>query len=409
MRGRGRTTARLGGAIAISLCLHVLFSRWTQASSRDPHLPDLPASIDLSIVDVTSDAMQRAPEPEPPPNATPEATRLPAASARPRVKRPERERSEVAPRAERDLPRVLAAEAQQSQAELVPAQSLAVAETNLPAEHPEESPARPSIAPNLSPSAVAMSWEGKCVSSIAHEQKQPTARPERTATDAQAQLNDHLYTVANDIAYARRRDPPKLARRGDGNLWYEGRDFFAVITPDGTVKFSDITFAEPLPPKMRQYPPGLAPEYIELIKRIRALLTIRLPFPDLTDMVARVSDDDPYASEKRWLLRETEDVRRQLADEYRVEETRKAETRVIGELRGIVANPKLSADDKRIAVFAVWDMCAGDGDEKWQQVVESFIRDRMPNDSELGYSPELLARLNRTRASVRNFAPYDPR
>jgi hypothetical protein len=30
----------------------------------------------------------------------------------------------------------------------------------------------------------------------------------------------------------------------------------------------------------------------------------------------------------------------------------------------------------------------------------------MPSDSELGYSPELIARLNQRRASVRAFAPY---
>jgi hypothetical protein len=270
----------------------------------------------------------------------------------------------------------------------------------------DESPARPAFVPDLSPSAAARSCQSEAALSVQEKTDLPVPRRERTVEDAQAELNHHLFNVANDVSYAHRRDPPKLARRGDGNLWYEGTAFYAVVLPDGSVKFSDIVFVEPLPQPMRDLPPGLAPEYIEVIKRVRALLTIEIPVPDLTDMIARIADEDPYAEEKRWLLRQTEDVRKRLADEYRVEETRKAHTRVTGELRGIVANPKLSADAKRTAVFAVWDMCSGDSDENWQQVVEDFIRERMPSDGELAYSPELIARLNQKRASVRAFAPY---
>jgi hypothetical protein len=93
------------------------------------------------------------------------------------------------------------------------------------------------------------------------------------------------------------------------------------------------------------------------------------------------------------------------ADDYRQQENHNAERRVLGELRSIAGDAKLSAQEKRMAVFAAWEMCDGDGDAQWQRVVEAFIQDRMPRDSELGYSSELLARLNRKRASVRSFAP----
>jgi hypothetical protein len=93
------------------------------------------------------------------------------------------------------------------------------------------------------------------------------------------------------------------------------------------------------------------------------------------------------------------------ADDYRQQENHNAERRVLGELRSIAGDAKLSAQEKRMAVFAAWEMCDGHGDAQWQRVVEAFIQDRMPRDSELGYSSELLARLNRKRASVRSFAP----
>jgi hypothetical protein len=240
---------------------------------------------------------------------------------------------------------------------------------------------------------------------MSNQPGQPAARPEHTVLDAQATLNRHLSTAANEMSYARRRDPPKLRQR-DGSLWYEGSAFFAVIMPDGTVKFSDIVFANPVRKRMLEYPPGLAAEYIEVVKRIQDLLTINLPFPDLTDMVARISDEDPYAAEKRWFLQQTDDVRRKLAHESHVEEQRKARRLVLGKLSDIVESTKLTADDKRTAVFAVWEMCTGDGEQTWQRVVEAFIRRRMSRGSELGYSPELLARLNRTRTSAPAFEPY---
>jgi hypothetical protein len=265
----------------------------------------------------------------------------------------------------------------------------------------ERVPVPPGVAPDLSPSAAAKSWQSQTSASTPNT----VAIPPRTVATAQAELNHDLSTVANELSYARRREPPRLTRRPDGNLWYQGRAFFAVIVSDGTVKFDDVILGTPAP-RVHAHPPGLAPEYAAIFNRVQNLLTLQVPFPDLTDMVAHIANDDPYAGEKRWFLRETEAVRRKVSDEHRDQDRRVAKSRLLVELTGIVDNTQLSADDKRTAVFAVWELCAEDRDEPWQRVVESFVRDRMSSDSVLGYSPELLARLNRKRTSAGSFAPY---
>jgi hypothetical protein len=244
------------------------------------------------------------------------------------------------------------------------------------------------------------------LSTLSTQQQAPNQRADDTAQTLQAELNRRLYAAANHTAHTEHREPPKLSRGRDGNLRYESSSFSAVILSDGQVEFSDVALPVVDPPQFQDYPPELAASYIELIKRIQKLIKIRLPFPDLTDLVARISDHDPYAAEKRWFLRETNDVRSKLVATHNDEAGREATQRIVTELTSIIRNAKLNVDQKRAAVFGVWDSCDGDADGKWHRVVESFVRESMPRDSNVGYSPALLVSLNRKRVSRRAFAPY---
>jgi hypothetical protein len=259
---------------------------------------------------------------------------------------------------------------------------------------------------DLSPSAVARSCYAD-VCAVPSAPDGPVDGPTRIQDVLESQLDQHLSVAANGKPYGRRREPPQLQHGSDGTLRYEGPGILATIHRDGTVEFRDVVFPDRPPVQLDDVPPGLAPEYREIVKRVRQLFVLP-PLPDLNDAVARLNRDDPYAEEKRWFLRETEAVRTKLANDYRMEEARRAERKVIGELRGILSRSDLDADGKRAAVFAIWESCSGDGDdERWQRIVEAFIRERMPASSELAYAPALIAKLNASRRSGRRFAPYE--
>jgi hypothetical protein len=207
-----------------------------------------------------------------------------------------------------------------------PAKSLAVPERTVLEEEQMKQPSAAATAArelDLSPSAVARSCDAD-VCAVPSAMRGRVDSPKPIQDGIQAQLDRHLSVAANWLPHGRRREPPKLRRRSDGTFWYEGPGILATIHRDGTVEFRDVVFPDRPPVQLDDLPPGLAPEYREIIKSVRQLLILP-PLPDLNDAVARLNGDDPYAEEKRWFLRETDAVRTKLADDYRLEEARRAE------------------------------------------------------------------------------------
>jgi hypothetical protein len=151
-------------------------------------------------------------------NAMPDAVMLPA----PPANKPRHIRSIVNRHAEQqDTPQLPGPQTQAPEVAPMSQQPQTVAglRTEVRTQQLDVPPAHPALLPDLSPGAVARSCQGRAALSLPDKQGQPVARRERTAEDVQAELNHHLFTEANDVSYARRRDPPKLARRGDGTLW----------------------------------------------------------------------------------------------------------------------------------------------------------------------------------------------
>lgn len=78
-----------------------------------------------------------------------------------------------------------------------------------------------------------------------------------------------------------------------------------------------------------------------------------------------------------------------------------------GRFEHIVADAGLTAQQKRVQVFALWNDCADDetGSEG-QRAIEQLVRLYMPRGSALGYAPRELDELNGQRMGRRVFDPY---
>jgi hypothetical protein len=196
-------------------------------------------------------------------------------------------------------------------------------------------------------------------------------------------LQQSLDDAATRIPHLAQRPPPALKRDANGDYHYDGKVFTALIRRDGSVAFSDraVVQAAPIP---------IAGSF------------------DLTDAVEKhVLGKELYPAEKRWFLHHTAELRRTLSDDAQAARLAQGSLHLRGRLHAIVDDRRLSDASKRERVFELWDDCAPDGiGERAQEIVEQFIRDRMPPGSSLAYDSAELARFNRGRASLRAFDPY---
>jgi hypothetical protein len=129
---------------------------------------------------------------------------------------------------------------------------------------------------------------------------------------------------------------------------------------------------------------------------------------DLNSFVEHVVVGDQInTSEKRRFMQSTAALRERLAASAEAQNVKRAKVSLQGALQHTLARAELSAVQKRLAVFELWDDCANDQTGSDAQVlIETFVRRHMPQDGPLGYSEAELAQLNRGKISRRTFAPY---
>ncbi|HKP56582.1 MAG TPA: hypothetical protein VJV78_07680 [Polyangiales bacterium] len=338
----------------------------------------LETNVEFTLVTQPSPA-----PPEPEPSAPPPPTA--AAPREPELPRPRQARRAPIKAAAPEQP--------------VEAEQVAVAEAPAPAvasqpapELPAPSAPQPRAAPDLSPRRAAVaSYES--LSNLPRTCNPPAANggacqpPPPRDELAQDRLNQSLRQSARSLAHLAPRDPPVLHREADGGYRFNGHVFTAKIEPDGQVRFADDSVASLQGPATNG--PGVGAKF------------------DLTDAIQRAMGDESYSAEKRWFLEQTAELREQLSSAARAKERAAGRRYLERELEGILLAHELDPAQKRARVFEVWQDCGDDADSAdTRRLVEVFVRARMPEGSELGFSPAELARLNAARRGLRQFDPY---
>lgn len=180
---------------------------------------------------------------------------------------------------------------------------------------------------------------------------------------------------------------PRLKRTSDGRLVHDATRFKAEIQRDGSVRFED------------------KPD-VELFAKDLPLGTVRF---DVNDALWRLIGRDPYLSQKRAFLKDTEGLRVEQARAHAEEMLGPALVELVASLEELVADVELTAGRRKAAVFELWDDC---NDERAgrtaRALIESFIRAQMPLGSSLAYSKDDLERLNRNKPKEARFSPYAP-
>ncbi|MBN2358442.1 MAG: hypothetical protein JXR83_03255 [Deltaproteobacteria bacterium] len=128
---------------------------------------------------------------------------------------------------------------------------------------------------------------------------------------------------------------------------------------------------------------------------------------DLTEIAMRAAGDDPYATEKRCFLIETEPLRERLRSQHLALRERRALDRLQAHLCQVWGAVERPAVDRRATLFRLWDECAdSESGRTAREIIEAFVRERLPAGSADGFAAAELLALNARRTSAMLFAPY---
>jgi hypothetical protein len=173
-----------------------------------------------------------------------------------------------------------------------------------------------------------------------------------------------------------------LRRVGSNEYEYSGKAFSAHIAPDGRVSFNN--------------------------KSIRDFKGLSGGF-DVTDLMMRGRHEDPYRFQKEKFMQATEALRTKLAQAALRDRQRASLAALPSHLERIWRAPR-PARERRSLLFALWketltsDTEMADAAKEARDVIEEFVRERLPARSSDGFTDEELERLN--RGSSIKFAPY---
>jgi len=341
--------------VGVSLLVHVALVAFA-AGLPTPAVIQPPTSIEV-------DVRSSAPKPEPPkPEITPPLKTEPPKLA---LKTPERR-----------LP---------SEKPVIPEQPLPV---TAPPQAPQAPPQAPSERPrpldlrlHALPSLPATAPGGEGISVPASGGTFGTAPPTTPRKewhprgDAGDAITGKLKPVAED------RFP--LNKVGRDEYVYKGPQFSAHINPDGTVSFDD--------------------------KIIRDFKGTSGSF-DITDLIMKSKNEDPYRHEKKRFMEATDKLRGEIAARDRAEKLRSSLASLPANLDSVWGDRRRSAKSRRSELCAIWsDVSTSDDDmgnagAAARRIVEAYIRRNLPEGSDEAYPEEEMATCSR-RAKSR-FSPY---
>lgn len=307
------------------------------------------------------------------------------------------------PRSALEAPAASAAAEPSRGAEAVPPVELAGEVPTTPAPPPKAAPAPPPrrapsrvSRPELSPRAVALSAlaAAEAPASAAGPREADASRDRAAQTLAErrgAELSAALAAlVAPPRAPGRRLE---LRHNADGSCHFEGDALDATIAPDGGVTFT--------PKGPRAEVRGGHDEPAE-----RPLSPDEMVAPQTLEAHVEVRDRAVDA-ERSWFLRETQELRDELADAARDRELARASARLQRELERIWCDEERSPRVRRRLLFERWDAMADDEvGAQGRAVVVEFIRANLPEQGGLAYSRDELLALNARRLQRQRFDPY---
>jgi hypothetical protein len=135
---------------------------------------------------------------------------------------------------------------------------------------------------------------------------------------------------------------------------------------------------------------------------------------EITDYVMRKLGQDPYQSDKLLWMDQTRDERAQIGRVHREKQLKRADEIMRRHLDRLWARMDMGMEEKREALFELWDDGAEDGDtmvveaaDRARALVIGFVRAKLPAGSAGAFTAAELDRLNRRRTSRARFAPYE--
>ncbi|MET0284374.1 MAG: hypothetical protein ABW352_07885 [Polyangiales bacterium] len=208
-------------------------------------------------------------------------------------------------------------------------------------------------------------------------------------------LTEH---AVHDVAHAAMRPWDLfLQPLPEGKYRYRGFGFDAVILDDGRVEFRDrgavhLRVAQLLDERML---PKNKPVPV-------------LSFGNLDDFFAKLSGNDPHASERRTFLTKTRALREQLHEQHEQRILDRAHAELSTRLTRIANEAdRMGLERAQDAVFALWDACSDDGvGDQTRVYIERFVRERCAVGEPCAFDDAALERVNTHRQSKRAFAPY---
>jgi hypothetical protein len=170
---------------------------------------------------------------------------------------------------------------------------------------------------------------------------------------------------------------------GGGELEYKGKAFSARIARDGRVSFDD--------------------------KSLRDFKGLSGGF-DITDMIMRAKGNDPYRAEKAAFLKETEGMRKKMAQAALKERIQASLARLPAQLDEIWRDPSRPVAERKHLLYETWKDAAlseadvGDSAREASVIVENYVRRYLPRGSEHAFTEDELDKLNRSQRL--KFQPY---
>jgi hypothetical protein len=169
-----------------------------------------------------------------------------------------------------------------------------------------------------------------------------------------------------------------LQSLGREGYLYEGPRFSAHVTPEGEVRFDD--------------------------KNIGFNRGTSSGSFDVTDLLMKGKGEDSRRYEKQKFLEATADLRAELARKARAERTREALAGLPSHLASVWGDRRRPARERRRLLFALWKEADDEGGREARVIIESFIRQRLPEGSDEAYSTDELDAYS--RAGRQPFQPY---
>lgn len=188
--------------------------------------------------------------------------------------------------------------------------------------------------------------------------------------------------ITGKVAEAKVDKYPLVSQGRDGFV-YSGPQFKARIALDGTVSFDD--------------------------KNIRDFNGTSGSF-DLTDLFMKGKKQDPYRYEKEKFLAATAEKRAELQKRGRAEQMASSLAMLPSHLERVWADTRRTPKQRRELLFTLWKESSSSEEEigragnQARAIIESFIRNRLPEGSDEAFTEEELSALNRTTKD--RFAPY---